>query len=79
MPGEVSEVPDLLSGEPDGSQGVLVGGEDLLRRRWVISEECDKTGVDGPRRLGGELLAHDGADQRTVSVIGASAAAGCAI
>jgi hypothetical protein len=79
VPGEVSEVADLLSGEPGGAQGILLGGEDLLRGRRAISEERDKAGVDGPRGFRRELLAHDGADQCTVAVVGAAAAAGCLI
>jgi len=59
--GEISQVADLLSRDPDGAQSVFVGGDQLGGRRRSIPEKRGEATVDRPRRFRGELLAHDGA------------------
>jgi hypothetical protein len=72
---QVAQVADLLSREPGGAQGRLFGGDELGGGRRVIPEEGDEASVDGPCGFGRELLAHDGAHEGAVGVVGAAAAA----
>jgi hypothetical protein len=72
---QVAQVADLLARDPDGAQSVLVGSDQLGGRRRSIPEKGGETTVDRARRFRGELLAHDGAHQGAVGLVGASAAA----
>ena len=77
--GEVAQVGGFLAREADGAQGLVVSGEELLGGGRAVPEQGGEAAVDRAGGLGGELLADDGADERTVGVVGASAATGLAV
>jgi hypothetical protein len=71
---QVAQVPYLLSREPGGAQVRFLDGDELGRRRRIVTEEADEASIDRARRLGGELLPHDSAHEGAVALVAASAA-----
>ena len=61
---EILDVGDLLPGEAGGAKALVVGGEDLLRRRGAIAVQGFDATVDRRRGLARELLVDDRADER---------------
>jgi hypothetical protein len=72
---QVAQVTYLLPRESHGAQGPLVGVDQLGGCGRAIPEEGGEATIDRPRSFRRELLAHDGANQGAVGVVGTPAAA----